>query len=82
MNAPLHPTLAQPGAVSYSLMMRVRARNLADKAQRQLGVPVDRAGIERAVVATYRATGNRFEAVRTLHHISRALHDHASGGAA
>lgn len=69
----LHPSITAPHEVSYTLMLRVRARRMAARAAGRIGHPVDSAGLERAVVGVYRATGNPHEGVRAMRAFANAV---------
>lgn len=77
-----HPSITAPHGVSYTLMLRVRARRFAQRAARQLGLPVDSAGLERAVVGKYRATGNPHDGVRAMRAYADAIEAAIGGGGA
>lgn len=69
----VHPSITAPHGVSFTLMIRTRARRMAARAARQIGMPVDSAGLERAAVGVYRNTGSPHEAARVMRAAADAI---------
>lgn len=79
MTSSVHPSITS-APISYTLMVRLRARNMARRAERALGLPVDAPAVERAVAGVYRSTGSRRAAIDAMRQIATALEQHAGQG--